>query len=385
MSTSKREPKELNLIYLANVRMPTEKAHGIAIMRSCAAFAASGATVELVVASRRNSIGEDPFVYYGIDRIFPIRKIPVFDFEPWIRGGLWFIIESISFYIASALWLAVQSRSKIIYTRDPVAIIFSLIGFRVVYECHTIPNSMLFRILLRRAFRVIPISHALADTLARLGYERSNMLVAPSGVDLKTFDIDLAQGEARKQLHLPLTGSIAVYTGNFTTMGVDKGIADIIKSLTFARGISFVAVGGSVIDIERYEKIAEESGVRSRVTLRGHATQSVLATYQKAADVLLMPFPDTHHYRSHMSPVKMFEYMAARRPIIASNLPTIREVLNDENSLLIPPGDDKALASGMEMLVADPDRAMAIADRAYREVQEYSWAARTKRILSLLA
>jgi glycosyltransferase involved in cell wall biosynthesis len=128
---------------------------------------------------------------------------------------------------------------------------------------------------------------------------------------------------------------------------------------------------------------ASELGVLGRVILRGTTTQKMLALYQKASDVLMMPFPDTPHYRNHMSPVKMFEYMAAKRPIIASNLPTIREVLNDKNAILVPPGDPTELARVLSDL-ASKSALEAITDQAYTDVQGYSWNARTQKILAWL-
>jgi glycosyltransferase involved in cell wall biosynthesis len=254
-------------------------------------------------------------------------------------------------------------------------------GFKVVFECHLISkNRSAFFALARRAHSVVVISEALKNAFVDAGFRPEDILVAPSGVDLSVFDIEVSKEDARKALDLPQDAFIALYTGNFTTMGEDKGISDILKALPDAPDVLFVAAGGSEKDRDRYVRQASELGVLGRVILRGSTTQKMLALYQKAADVLMMPFPDKPHYRHHMSPVKMFEYMAGKRPIIASDLPTIREVLDETNSVIVLPGEPKKIAEALRELAAD--NGTPFAERAYAKVHElYSWQMRTQRVL----
>ena len=65
------------IIYLANVRLPTEKAHGIQIVKMCEAFAGLGLEVELVVPNRLNSIQDDIFDYYGVKKNFVLKSFIV--------------------------------------------------------------------------------------------------------------------------------------------------------------------------------------------------------------------------------------------------------------------------------------------------------------------
>jgi len=85
-----------------------------------------------------------------------------------------------------------------------------------------------------------------------------------------------------------------------------------------------------------------------------------------------------------MSPLKMFEYMAAQRPIIASDLPSIREILNENNAVLIKPDSPDDLARGIEQLLKKPDFSAKIAKRAYQDVQRYTWQKRTEKILDFI-
>jgi glycosyltransferase involved in cell wall biosynthesis len=77
--------------------------------------------------------------------------------------------------------------------------------------------------------------------------------------------------------------------------------------------------------------------------------------------------------------------MASRRPIVASDLPSLREVLRDgENAILVEPDNPKALAEGIKKVLDDPDLARRISKQAYDEIGKYSWNERAKRIVNFL-
>ena len=102
-----------------------------------------------------------------------------------------------------------------------------------------------------------------------------------------------------------------------------------------------------------------------------------------ACDVLAMPFPDFPHYRLHMSPLKMFEYMAAGKPIITSDLPTVRDVLSEETAVFCVPGDTASLTQALTWGAAHAAEARERGERARKLVQErYTWEKRMGRILA---
>ena len=215
---------------------------------------------------------------------------------------------------------------------------------------------------------------------------QAKILVSPDAVDLSVFDIAVSVDSAKEQLNLPKDKKILVYTGNFTTMGADKGISDILKAIKTLndRQILFVAVGGSGRDIEFYKKETKGSGIDKQVLFLGHTFQKELAVYQKAADILLMPFPYTEHYAFYMSPLKMFEYMASKRPIIATDLPSVKEILNEDNAFLIFPDNPQRLAEEIKMVLTNPEQAQKRAQQAFQDVQNYTWEKRTEEILKFI-
>src|SRR6185437_2619549 len=119
------------IAYVANIRLPTEKAHGAQIMKTCEALARAGAEVELIVTDRKSDIAEDPFAYYQVEKNFSITRVKVVDTVA--LGPLGFFIESISFGLGALKHL--RGKDTVAYSRDEVPLsIASLISRRIVFE-----------------------------------------------------------------------------------------------------------------------------------------------------------------------------------------------------------------------------------------------------------
>jgi glycosyltransferase involved in cell wall biosynthesis len=211
-------------------------------------------------------------------------------------------------------------------------------------------------------------------------------LVLPDAVDLEIFDIPTSKSEARQQVGWAAADKIVGYTGRFKTLSKDKGLDTILAALVkLPDNIKFVAIGGSAEDILEYQHKAAALRLGERATFLGHVSQSQLAIYQKAFDILLMPFPWETHYAYYMSALKMFEYMAAQRPIIATNLPSVKEILNEHNAVLVAPGQPSELAKAVTELYQDEHRAAQCASAAYHDVQDHTWSKRAGRVIRQLA
>lgn len=381
----------MKFLYIANARIPTEKAHGYQICKMCEEFARAGIDIELWVPGRKNSIKDDLYNYYGLERNFTIKKISNFDFLGFspILEKYFFRLQSI-FYCLKLFFKKID-KDSIIYTRSPEIVwTFAMRGKKVIFEDHqwTESKERFYKFLIGKAFKIVVVTAGIKDIFVKNGFKKENILVAPDGVDLKKFDINLTKEQARRQLKLPQEKIILGYTGRFKTMEQDKGIKDILKALKIIarkhENIFFIAVGGGNNDIKYYQKIAVELGVQNNTILLGRVDMDRLAIYQKACDGLLMPFPFTKHYAHYMSPLKMFEYMASKRPIIASGLPSIREILNENNAVLVRPGDYKDLADGIEKVIINKELSGRLAEQAFKDAQEYSWEKRAERILDFI-
>lgn len=216
--------------------------------------------------------------------------------------------------------------------------------------------------------------------------EQNKIHISPDAVDLDIFDIQLDKKTARQKFKLSQAQIILGYTGSFMTKEMDKGLTDIFKALKILnrKNIIFVALGGLPRHIDYYSKLAADLKVENQIMLSPKVEQSKLAIFQQACDILLMPFPRTEHYSYFMSPLKMFEYLASQRPIVATDLPTIKEVLNDHNAILVKPDNPPSLAHGIKRLLNNKDLADKITKSAYQDVAKYTWQKRVENILKFL-
>ena len=123
----------------------------------------------------------------------------------------------------------------------------------------------------------------------------------------------------------------------------------------------------------------------NRIHFKGFVPPSDLDIERQHAAVFVVPNIDSTVGRFHTSPLKLFEAMASRRPLVASNLPAIREVLTHErNALLVPPSNPRALATALCSLMSDRQLSERLAATAFEDVQQYSWDKRAEKICSLL-
>jgi len=106
-----------------------------------------------------------------------------------------------------------------------------------------------------------------------------------------------------------------------------------------------------------------------------------LAMYYRAADVLAMPFPNTRHYAYEMSPLKLFEYMASGTPIVTSDLPSVREILDQTSAVFYLPESLPALIEALRRAMDDDGR---LAKHAKGMVGQFTWQERGRRILECI-
>lgn len=372
----------MQIRYVARIEAPTDRnASGIQILHTCEALGLLGHEVELIVLGRRTSLRIDPFEYFDVQRTFKIRPLwTMADLIPRpLLSGRWGARIEIILQLLAAKMYLVLKRYDILYTREPLAALF----FRdVVLEVHTLPDSMkgMSGSLHRKAQSLVAISEGLKRRLVDHGVRKERVLVAPDGVDLETFGVRMTKAEARQQLALPLGASIIVYTGRISARrGLDV-LADAAKRLP--QEVLVYAVGGAEIGSDEFLKNLE--GI-DNFHLVGYRAHQEMPVWQRAADILVLPSTASDRIlREYTSPMKLFEYMAAERPIVSSDLPSIREVLDDTSALLVPSGDSKALARAFEYALSDVQASENRAEKAYALVRSYTWDERARKITQFL-
>jgi glycosyltransferase involved in cell wall biosynthesis len=227
----------------------------------------------------------------------------------------------------------------------------------------------------------------LKEQLLKAGISSDAIHVDHDAVDLATFAVSTNRLEARQRIGLPAHGRLASFVGRFHTLGMEKGIPEILQAarrlVTEFPDLKFCFVGGPLDRLPAYWSIVDEGGLpRDRFIFLEKQPVWEVPYYLCASDVLLMPHPWSEFFAYHVSPLKLFEYMSASRPIVGSRLPAIMEVLEDgQNAVLCTPGDPDSLADGISRILRNDALASTLAKQAMNGVGEHTWAKRASRIL----
>lgn len=372
----------MKLIYLVNARIPTEKAYGWAISKTCEQLADLGIDVLLVLPKCKNRIKQDIFDYYNLKRNFKVIRI--FNINLRNRFGfchkLIFLLQNFSFLFAS-LFIKSQ-KDDLIYLRNIEQLLFwPWKNKNVFFEMHFLSRKdKFFLFLVNRAKKVIVVTHQLKNYLVNYGLAAEKILVAPDGVELKEFNLNQSQKECRDRLDLPLDKKIVLYAGHLYDWKGVQTLADAARLLE--KDILVVFVGGTKYDIAKFK--VKNSTIQN-ILIVGHKPHPEIPYWLKSADVLVLPNSGKEEISQYYtSPLKMFEYMAVQKPIVASNLPSIGEILNKDNAVLVQPDNPGDLARGIEKALKDSYLSAKIVKQAFKDVQKYSWLERTKNIIKFV-
>lgn len=361
----------MKILYIANIRLPTEKALGIQIMKTCEAFAILGHDVELLAPWRFNPIKDDPFKYYGIKNKFKITKIPSFDMVRFGRFGFW--LHLLMFSKITALYLLFK-KPDAIYSRDEVPLfITSLFKKNIFWETHTGRFNFIIKNLLKKCRGVVAITKGLKDFYENKDIPAGKIIIAHDGIDLGDFSQNFDKAESRKKLGLPLDKKIVMYVGRLDGW---KGVETLFAASKLLSEVKTVIIGGETGQIARFKKEYPD------IIFLGQRPYKDLAKNQAAADVLVLPNTGKNEVSVlFTSPLKLFAYMASGRPIVASNLPSLREVLNEANAVLVSPDSPERLAEGISKILRDDDLSGKISKQAIRDIKEYTWQKRAEKII----
>ena len=243
----------------------------------------------------------------------------------------------------------------------------------IVYEQH---QTKLNPPLTNRSFSenidgVVFIASQLRETI-REQYELplKKTLVAHDGVTLSKYD-GISQEQARESLELPRDGNLVVYTGH---LYVNKGVEQLVQAASDTDSSVYI-VGGYEEDLQR---VKSEVNVPENVTFTGFVQPSEIPKYQRASDILVATAkPDAEYY----SPLKLFEYMAAGKPIVATYTDAFAEVLTDDkNCIFVSSGDSKEMAEAIEDLLSDTELRTRLGESNCEAAKQYSWTRRAERI-----
>ena len=376
------------LYYIGISDLPSKQAHSIQEMRMCEAFAEAG---EEVVYLHGKPLGEggrvtwdDVAGRYGLATRFQIKTFRnLFGKTGWFTkvGTL-----SMAGPLAVSPFLEVLADrlgpADLVYGREYYPLYFltellSLVPERrrppVYFEQHVPVEKRFVDRFYEQVDGVVSITERLADALvADRPLGRDRILVAPDGVDREPYR-GCSRSDARAELGLPVDEPVVMYTGHLYE---GKG-GELLVEAANGLDASVYVVGGYEEDIQR---VQSSVGHPDNVVFTGFVDPAEIPRYQTAADILVAPY--TEASRPWVSPLKLFEYMAAGRPVVASDREVLKEVLVDgENALLFPAGDADALRAAIERVLASEELANRLVTHARETVEAHTWQSRAAAIL----
>lgn len=343
-------------------------ANSVQVMHMSEAFAELGHNVTLY--AKHAELTDEPFYFYGIEPIFQLRYLP-----PKKAGKLSKKLFS---------W-RVRLKTDLIYARCLIALRKSKPqGIPFIIEAHTLPhpaeelNSFYEDFFTWPNFkRLVLISNTLKeDFIARFSsLDQGKIMIAPDGAILPTLP-ELLQPRLTERLQIGYVGHL--YPG--------RGIELIFALAARCGWADFHIVGGRQEEL-KYWRSRPLPG--PNITLHGFVPHRETISYLTAFDILIAPYQTkvTAHggieTSRWMSPLKIFEYMSHGKPIIASDLPVLREVLeNERNALLVSPADIEAWLCAITRLRDEPELRQQLGQGALQDcTANYSWLSRARRVL----
>lgn len=230
----------------------------------------------------------------------------------------------------------------------------------------------------RRADRLIVVSEQLRAQARAVGVADERIRVLPNAIDPDCFGPDLDATDLRRAL-----GLAGCFTIGFSgTLKPWHGLHHLLSATALggdALAQARLVVIGDGPCREELEAQARELGLWERITFVGSVPHERVGAYLAACDVLVAPYGPVDQF--WFSPLKVAEYLAVGRPVLASRIGQLGEALADCGAVtLLPPGDEEALAAELARLAADPD-ARARMRRAAREAPAWTWHRLVDQIL----
>ncbi|MGB8648197.1 MAG: glycosyltransferase [Anaerolineae bacterium] len=378
---------QVKLTYVAYSPLDLQSANSIQTYNTCRALSERlGADLTVIVPRFGLSEKAPPF------RVVQFPRIPVNKISRLLKSAIWSYIERTlyAWLVVAYLW---AHPADVIYSRDVIcAFWLVLLGLPVIYETHDLEalhpskfkGARLSRWLeridertLRGAAAVVSLTQTFKNELVRWGWQPETcVFVVPDAFDEAIY-YPRPQQLARERLGLPAQALVAGYAGmTFAYRRLDL-LLDALKTWNEPRARALI-IGGRPFEVKELKARAHELGLEHVVEWREREPAAAAAEDLSAADVLVIPDTVTD---ATASPLKMFEYMALERAIVAVDRPALREILGDDAEFFRP-GDAADFARVLCALAAAPDRRQALAAAARARAANYTYGQRADRIIT---
>jgi glycosyltransferase involved in cell wall biosynthesis len=359
----------MKIAYLCNSPIPSNIASSVQVMKMCQALARDHDLTLFCPPAASQALPATVYEFYGVEPTFKIRRLP--------QPGSW---ADRTLQTARLLrWELALRRFDLVYARCNAWRPYRVHRIKrpLIVEAHLLRQaSRTTRLLGCRWVRgLVVVSDSLRRDYSRTyGLDPADVLTAHNGAD-----------PARPSRPAGLPGSSPVRCGYVGNLYEGKGVEIIIPLARQCSQVDFHVFGGTANQVTAWQ---DTIGAPSIPNLWFHGSLPPADTdaARLACDMLIAPYQEAGQ-EVWRSPLKIFEYMAAGKAIIASDLPALREMLRDgENAVLVPPADLQAWARAVGDLAADATERQQLGARAQEDfVEQHSWQARAHRIMDAFA
>lgn len=230
------------------------------------------------------------------------------------------------------------------------------------------------------ASALITVSDVLADKIRTTGVSPEKIHVMHNGIDPDKFNKKNTDTGQLVQWYNLFGKTILGFTGYARPWHKLDEVIRLIALLKNDHNLHLLAVGDGPA-VNDCLKLAADLGIQDRVTFTGPVPRENIASYVNCFDIALQPA-----VTDYASPLKLFEYMALGKAIIAPDQPNIREILTDHHdSLLFQPSSDDSFRQAIETLLADPALRHRLSENAEKTLSEKSffWSTNAARTLEI--
>ena len=370
----------MRIAIVTTSKIPSKTANSIQVMKVCQAYRELGHDVILFVPGTKKASWAEISKNFGIKIEFPIKYIKSFR-----------VFRRYDFSIFIAFYLMFNSFDLVHTWLPQIALLAGMLKIPYIMELHGLPTGKFGPYLHKKLFfsdhkkRFLCITKALRALFEQeydFKFRDSELVIAPNGVSLDPYTTNIKVDELRSEFGL-LDQFSAVYTGHLYQ---GRGMTLLVELAKIMQDVQFLWVGGREEDVQYWKNVVQKLGIKN-LKLTGFVNNDEIPSYQLLGDVLLMPYENIIAGSSggnsveFCSPMKMFEYMAAGKPIISSNLPILHEVLNEKNAIFCDFDKVDQWVNAINQLRLNPKLASKIGKKAKQDVEQFTWIMRTKNSL----
>lgn len=376
--------KDINkIIFVTPFEYPTKMAHGIHGLSMAKAFS--------------EYLGYENFLFFISD----VRDQSILAGINYAKyaGNFGHIIKKLHlrrFFIPFFLFMFILINKKwrdkrvAIFVNDPVlmvpiSVVKKFFDIKLICESHGFFSKSVSKTMSNNADRIIFVTKALKqEYVNKFPQIEKKSFSIPNAVNIPLFQKEKRDIKVlREEVNFPQDKIIIGYVGRFLPLGYDKGISLMIDSLKeLQSNFACAFIGGSEDEIKNYSEYAKSINVLDRCIFVKHVSQEKIPAFMKSCDILAyVPAEKNDFFYKETSPMKLFEYMAAERPIMVSDTPAIREILDDESAYILNNPEVKSFIETVDIILKNKEISDKKVYNASKKVEKNSWFNRVRTII----